>query len=240
MTQKDLLCPLPGVSRPKLSLKSNVLLHPRLLTTALTQFLQAVARWWGQRPVVGFLDTHRRTQLLYTSGSTVDVWNQGRYGAFEASPIYRLSDVETFFLAWALKVLKVQRSLEDSSHYSHPSLWKALSQPSSYPSGGPTFQERYIAYHHYRSLGWCVRPGARYGCDYALYPSDLTQYHSSYLVLLLPSSGPNRSFWSLRHIYTTLRVTTQVNKDTSCPETTLSFSTLSDVLLSRWIPEQDR
>ncbi|KAI9226859.1 MAG: tRNA intron endonuclease [Piptocephalis tieghemiana] len=246
------LCLLPGISSPSSPPHTTSSWNLGAVAVHFGQLLRVAGKWWRQRPVEGVLEDQGRTRLLHlpdSESSTVDVWNQGRYGYLDLSrKVHRLSDIETFFLVWALGVLKVRRSLEDTALYcSSQYLWDTFTQDSKSPS----FLERYIAYHHYRSLGWCVRPGTRYGCDYALYPSDLTQHHSSYLVLLLPSSGPDRCFWSLRRIYTTLRVTTQVNKqlvvcwvslpqDTSSPEKTLTSSTVSDTLLSRWIPEQER
>lgn len=67
----------------------------------------------------GVLEDQGRTRLLHlpdSESSTVDVWNQGRYGYLDLSrKVHRLSDIETFFLVWALGVLKVRRSLEDTA-----------------------------------------------------------------------------------------------------------------------------
>ncbi|KAG0295226.1 tRNA splicing endonuclease subunit sen2 [Linnemannia gamsii] len=42
------------------------------------------------------------------------------------------------------------------------------------------FIVRYAAYHHYRSLGWVVKDGLKYGTDYLLYQKGMMFGHSQF------------------------------------------------------------
>ncbi|RHZ53028.1 hypothetical protein Glove_452g17 [Diversispora epigaea] len=45
---------------------------------------------------------------------------------------------------------------------------------------------KYIAYHHFRSLGWVVKSGIKFGVDYALYEKGPVFKHAEYGVVVLP------------------------------------------------------
>lgn len=44
----------------------------------------------------------------------------------------------------------------------------------------------YAAYHHYRSLGWCVRHGIKFCVDWLLYRRGPVFSHSAFSILLIP------------------------------------------------------
>ncbi|GMK60116.1 hypothetical protein CspeluHIS016_0903330 [Cutaneotrichosporon spelunceum] len=44
----------------------------------------------------------------------------------------------------------------------------------------------YAAYHHYRSLGWCVRHGIKFAVDWLLYRRGPVFSHSAFSILLVP------------------------------------------------------
>ncbi len=45
----------------------------------------------------------------------------------------------------------------------------------------------YIAYHHYRSLGWCVRSGIKFGVSYLIYKKGPPFAHAEFAIMILPS-----------------------------------------------------
>lgn len=45
------------------------------------------------------------------------------------------------------------------------------------------FLQRYIAYHHFRSRGWVVKCGLKFGGDFLLYKDGPIFYHASYIVV---------------------------------------------------------
>lgn len=49
------------------------------------------------------------------------------------------------------------------------------------------FLLNYVTYHHFRSLGWVVRPGVKFGVDYLLYNRGPVFSHAEFAVLIIPS-----------------------------------------------------
>ncbi|KAF2649742.1 hypothetical protein K491DRAFT_171691 [Lophiostoma macrostomum CBS 122681] len=57
-----------------------------------------------------------------------------------------------------------------------------------------TFVYKYIVYHHFRSLGWIVRTGVKFGVDYLLYNRGPAFSHAEFGVMIVPTySSP---YWS--------------------------------------------
>ncbi|KAF9163082.1 tRNA splicing endonuclease subunit sen2 [Actinomortierella ambigua] len=61
------------------------------------------------------------------------------------------------------------------------------------PSGWENpFVVRYVAYHHFRSHGWVVKDGLKYGVDFLLYRKGVVFGHSEYAVKVI-SGSPSSS-----------------------------------------------
>ncbi|KAK3631312.1 tRNA splicing endonuclease subunit sen2 [Elasticomyces elasticus] len=80
---------------------------------------------------------------------------------------------------------------------------KALTpQPQTLPSAHPqlppapdsTFLLNYVVYHHFRSLGWVVRPGLKFGADYMLYNRGPVFSHAEFAVIIMPAYTD--AYWS--------------------------------------------
>ena len=54
----------------------------------------------------------------------------------------------------------------------------------TFAKASPDFVTRYAAYHHFRSKGWVVRPGTKFGADFLLYKEGPAYYHASYSVVV--------------------------------------------------------
>lgn len=92
-----------------------------------------------------------------------------------------VSPSEVFFLAGMLGVLEVREL--DGRALAIEEIWARLLEgqttradsltPSPSPAAPPRpdhpFLLSYIAYHHYRSLGWAVKSGVKFCCDWLLY-----------------------------------------------------------------------
>jgi tRNA-splicing endonuclease subunit Sen2 len=50
-----------------------------------------------------------------------------------------------------------------------------------------TFMLNYVVYHHFRSLGWVVRPGIKFAVDYLLYNRGPVFSHAEFGILIIPA-----------------------------------------------------
>jgi tRNA-splicing endonuclease subunit Sen2 len=105
-----------------------------------------------------------------------------------------LSMEETFFLSYGLGVLEVY--CDDSDTILPPSSLLSLFRRHSYHPArslsmaaepDDPFMLSYAVYHHYRSAGWVVRSGIKFGTDYLLYNRGPAFSHAEFSVTILPS-----------------------------------------------------
>ncbi|XP_067007285.2 tRNA-splicing endonuclease subunit Sen2 [Anabrus simplex] len=81
---------------------------------------------------------------------------------------------EAFFLSYGLGCLQVQGILGNDLPILE--MWKLFLQSQ------PDFVEKYVVYHYFRSKGWIVKPGIKFGGDFLLYKQGPAFYHASYIV----------------------------------------------------------
>lgn len=64
-----------------------------------------------------------------------------------------------------------------------------VSLSTNVPSIAPDnpFILRYVVYHHFRSLGWVVRPGIKFAVDYLLYLRGPAFQHAEFAIMIVPS-----------------------------------------------------
>lgn len=118
---------------------------------------------------------------------------------------------EAWFLASGLGVLKVLDPVtvsvtsgikgiqSDRIQQTYPPLSSLLSLFLTPPSPAiitptqttPLFMDdpflvSYVAYHHFRSLGWVVKPGIKFCCDWLLYRRGPVFSHSAFSIALIP------------------------------------------------------
>ncbi|OJJ48461.1 hypothetical protein ASPZODRAFT_61825 [Penicilliopsis zonata CBS 506.65] len=113
----------------------------------------------------------------------------------------QLSNEEAFFLAYGLGVLQI---FDEKEHTVIPSLslFSMFTQHSYFPPREPSanpepdnpFVVSYAVYHHFRSLGWVVRSGVKFGVDYLLYNRGPVFSHAEFAVVVLPSY--DHPYWS--------------------------------------------
>ncbi|GAB6028980.1 tRNA-splicing endonuclease subunit Sen2 [Chamberlinius hualienensis] len=87
----------------------------------------------------------------------------------------RLSFEEAFFLSFAFGCLHVT---------DNDKIMNLEELLSCFMKLDSKFLQRYNVYHYYRSLGWVVKPGIKFGVDYILYKEGPPFYHASYSVMI--------------------------------------------------------
>lgn len=80
---------------------------------------------------------------------------------FPIQETLRLTWEETFFLIFALGCLKVIDY--DGSSLNINKVWEHCCRQNKH------FVERYVVYHYFRSKGWVVKPGLKYGGEFCKY-----------------------------------------------------------------------
>lgn len=113
----------------------------------------------------------------------------------------QLSNEETFFLVYGLGVLQVF-DRETNTAIPPSSLFPLFCDHSHFPprnlaaqlKADDPFLLSYVVYHHFRSLGWVVRSGVKFGTEYLLYNRGPVFSHAEYAVIIVPSYG--HAYWS--------------------------------------------
>lgn len=165
-----------------------------------------------------------------------------KFAAVEDMEHLQLNLEETFFLGWALGCLTVFDKRLGVT-YTPEALFKriltlpqALKNPMLLPSPlsplpmdiarrpDHPFLVSYAAYHHYRSLGWVLKTGIKFCCDWLLYKKGPVFSHAEFALLVLPhytdkedeKNSPfklnNGDQMSWQWLNTVNRVNTQVKK----------------------------
>jgi tRNA-splicing endonuclease subunit Sen2 len=105
----------------------------------------------------------------------------------------QLTQEEALFLVYGLGVLDV---VDEATEAVVPvsSLLPLFRRQSCFPPlEGPSlllddpFMLSYVVYHHFRSLGWVVRPGMKFAVDYLLYNRGPVFAHAEFAVVIVPS-----------------------------------------------------
>ncbi|KAF9978307.1 tRNA splicing endonuclease subunit sen2 [Actinomortierella ambigua] len=126
--------------------------------------------------------------------------------SFEDMEHLQLSLEEAFFLVFAIEAIAVYTSLSTSSDKgADPPMtirecWSRFAMASSAKDRHIAFKDsvpcgwenpftiRYVAYHHFRSHGWVVKDGLKYGVDFLLYRKGVVFGHSEYAVKVVQGS----------------------------------------------------
>jgi len=132
---------------------------------------------------------------------------------------------EAFFLSYGLGALTIQTSPaatdDASSPWSNSQLLSLFASHAVFPPCSPSaiqpdnpFLLNYVVYHHYRSLGWVIRPGSKFSCDFLLYNRGPVFSHAEFALLIIPEyaqgvEGKRKDWWWLHCVN---RVQSQVRK----------------------------
>lgn len=123
----------------------------------------------------------------------------------------QLTSEESFYLSFALGVLDIYpESSTPNSHIdihnpstpiSNPALFSLFTADSTFLPSPLTsnmnpsspFLLDYVTYHHFRSLGWVVRPGLKFGVTWLLYLRGPVFAHAEFAVVIRPAY--THPFW---------------------------------------------
>lgn len=104
----------------------------------------------------------------------------------------QLTCSEAFFLVYGLGILRILEP--NSAPIPTSTLFTLFRQNSYFPPLAPSdlqpddpFLLSYIAYHHFRSLGWVVRAGIKFAVDWLLYLRGPVFSHAEFAVIVLPA-----------------------------------------------------
>ena len=115
----------------------------------------------------------------------------------------QLNSSEAFFLTYALGILQICDQA-DSAFLPSETLFSLFRRHSYFPPREPQdlqpddpFLLQYVSYHHFRSLGWVVRPGIKFAVDWLLYLRGPVFSHAEFAVIVLPAY--THSYWRSTH-----------------------------------------
>ena len=139
----------------------------------------------------------------------------------------QLMPEEAFFLSYGLGVLDVYQTdapIDRSKPLSNTHLFNNFQKQAVFPAStniddlrpDNSFLLHYAVYHHYRSLGWVVRPGSKFSADFLLYNRGPVFSHAEFAVMIIPEysknvqrAEKNKDWWWLHSVN---RVQSQVRK----------------------------
>ncbi|RYO95063.1 hypothetical protein DL762_000256 [Monosporascus cannonballus] len=104
----------------------------------------------------------------------------------------QLMPEEAFYLVFALGALSV-RDPGSQTLLTVQDLLKLFRQNSYFPprmtglQPDDPFLIHYVVYHHFRSLGWVVRPGIKFGVDWLLYNRGPVFSHAEFALIVMPA-----------------------------------------------------
>ncbi|KAF2816668.1 tRNA splicing endonuclease SEN2 [Mytilinidion resinicola] len=175
-------------------------------------------------------DTETVTTSTQDAANVLDKADEDLDEEIEDQEHLQLTCEEAFFLVYALGALEVS---DKNSPMSSSKLMGLFAEHSTFPPGESQYLQpdgafllKYVVYHHFRSLGWVVRPGVKFAVDYLLYNRGPVFSHAEFAVIIIPSysdpywsehpdqkaaaqQGVERDWWWLHRVN---RVQTQVHK----------------------------
>lgn len=159
----------------------------------------------------------------------------------------QLDDVETMFL----KFIDVIDIYNGSKLLSTTELFHNLSNNNN------EFITNYVVYHHYRSLGWCVRTGIKFGCTYLLYKKGPPFSHAEHAILIMQGNETLTMLQTVARVISSVRKnlvlvyveevvdnndsnTTKNHNNNNSLEQTLTSYKVNEVVYRRWVPNKTR
>lgn len=153
--------------------------------------------------------------------------------------VYLLPE-ETIFLQHTFGCLEVRDELDHI--YSPEELWQRFTLKDR------NFPIKYAVYFHFRSRGWVVKPGLKFGCEYMLYRFGPTYNHADHCLSIENFWKENSSNWSFvaglnracLNAGKTLLIT-HVDLAEICSneiENFLEQTKIRTLELRRWLPQQ--
>lgn len=93
----------------------------------------------------------------------------------------KLSLEEAYFLSYVFGLLKILKN--ETEYYNLEELWSCFCKMTN-ENDYSIFAGKFAAYYYFRSLGYVVRNGYKFGVDYLLYEDGPPFNHSLYSILI--------------------------------------------------------
>lgn len=164
----------------------------------------------------------------------------------------QLMPVEALFLSSALGCLRVAD--ENGMVLEELDLFHRLGYPDK-----AQFLYQYVAYHHFRAKGWCVKSGVKFGTDFLLYKRGPPFTHAEFAVMVVPTyadeqkNRDNASEWwwassigrvvggvKKTLVFTYVQVPELLPDDEFDLAQILKASRVTDIVYRRWLPMRSR
>lgn len=162
-------------------------LDPSVLETAVEESEQDVGSNSNDQPVVATFIPRDAGNSDVEDEEDIDVENQ---------EFLQLTMEEAFFLTYGLGVLSVRAATDmPEGSFSTSKMVDLFARHSYFPPKPQSrdfavddpFMLSYVTYHHFRSLGWVVRPGVKFSVDYMLYLRGPVFSHAEFAVIIMPA-----------------------------------------------------
>lgn len=164
----------------------------------------------------------------------------------------QLMPVEAMFLSEALGNLDVYDT--DDTLLEGVDLLYALGYPDQ-----ERFLHNYVAYHHFRSKGWCVKSGVKFGTDFLLYKRGPPFSHAEFAVMIVPTysdeeknkalapewwwtSSVGRVIGGVKKtlVFSYVQIPEEIEQDKFNLSKILKSSSVTDIVYRRWLPMRSR
>ncbi|MCJ1258595.1 hypothetical protein MMC24_006428 [Lignoscripta atroalba] len=179
---------IPSLSKPQVSASHSI----GVVSTNVVGELETPTKDEKSEPSAGHSRRNSPRPIVPSNGDTAM--------NLENEEHLQLTFEESFFLAYGLGVLDICEQSSGES-MSTDSLFLFCRQYSYFPQCAlediqpdDPFMLSYVVYHHFRSLGWVVRPGVKFAVDYLLYNRGPVFSHAEFAVIILPSY--RHPYWS--------------------------------------------
>jgi tRNA-splicing endonuclease subunit Sen2 len=165
----------------------------------------------------------------------------------------QLQPCEAFFLKFALQCVDVVLDTQSlNSKELLDLIWNRRADDQ--------FILNYVVYHHYRSLGWCVRSAIKFGSDFLLYKRGPPFHHAEFALSVIPNyaddsknhetarnftwlSGLNRVVAGVRKnlvlVFVDVPSQEKIDRTTDIMQL-LELYKINEVLYRRWVPNRNR
>ncbi|KAG7193703.1 tRNA splicing endonuclease subunit sen2 [Scheffersomyces spartinae] len=124
----------------------------------------------------------------------LDIIDQEKHTVVKNLEFLQLQPIEAFFLQFGLEAIDIIR---DSSK--HMNVWDTFVYCCEQHTGGLIPENKfildYVTYHHFRSHGWCVRSGIKFGCDMLLYVRGPPFSHAEHAITVILNDGSHNVDW---------------------------------------------
>lgn len=131
---------------------------------------------------------------VYEDKELIDIIDQETNTVKVNLEFVQLQPTEAFFLQFGLEAVEIVRDSEETMR-----IWDTFVYCCKQHSEGLAPENKfildYVTFHHFRSHGWCVRSGIKFGCDMLLYVRGPPFSHAEHAVTVILNDGTHNVDW---------------------------------------------